>query len=302
MRIFYSHTYCETDVTSDTTRKAYHLYQSLRERPINGVELLEPRSATESQLAHVHSPRYLRALRTGVPYELAASNGLGWDSSFYGAVRSSTGGVRDAALAALDDGVSGSLSSGLHHANRECGRGFCTLNGLALAADAVIATGAERVLILDLDAHCGGGTADIIRTVPGVEQVDVSVVEFDSYDTTGREDLTLVIAGSDDYLDSISTALRSVRDPQSIDLVLFNAGMDPHEAAGGIPGITAETLASREAMVFSWATHLRLPIAFVLAGGYTSPLFKMDALVELHRLTISAAAEAATVARGARWN
>jgi len=50
----------------------------------------------------------------------------------------------------------GSLSSGLHHARRTHGAGFCTFNGLALAALTaleVLTAGAQRVLILNLDAH-----------------------------------------------------------------------------------------------------------------------------------------------------
>ena len=69
--------------------------------------------------------------------------------------------------------------------------------------------------------------------------------------------------------------------------------MDPHQASpGGIPGITFATLAERERLVFAWARERRLPVAFVLAGGYLSPDLSQDDLVGLHRLTIAAAAMA----------
>ena len=57
----------------------------------------------------------------------------------------------------------GALSSGLHHASTERGNGFCTFNGLALAARALMDGGANHVLILDLDAHCEGGTYEIVH-------------------------------------------------------------------------------------------------------------------------------------------
>ena len=73
-------------------------------------------------------------------------------------VCASNGGAVAAARAARAGGVAGSLSSGLHHAGRDRGAGFCTFNGLVLAARAALSEGAARVLVLDLDAHCGGGT------------------------------------------------------------------------------------------------------------------------------------------------
>ncbi len=43
-------------------------------------------------------------------------------------------------------------------------------------------------------------------------------------------------------------------------------------------------------MVFAWARDQRVPIAFVLAGGYLGPRLDRDGLVALHRLTVEAAA------------
>ena len=52
-------------------------------------------------------------------------------------------------------------------------------------------------------------------------------------------------------------------------LVVYNAGMDPHEGAGGPRGITADTMAAREQMLFAWTASIGVPVAFALAGGYT---------------------------------
>src|ERR1700761_5121115 len=78
------------------------------------------------------------------------------------------------------------------------------------------------------------------------------------------------------------------------DLCLYNAGMDPSEdcSTGGMPGITRQTLTDRERLVFEWCRDRRLPIAFVLAGGYLGPRLDMPGLVELHRLTLGVAADA----------
>jgi hypothetical protein len=44
------------------------------------------------------------------------------------------------------------------------------------------------------------------------------------------------------------------------------------------------------AMVFDWCRERRLPVAFVLAGGYVGPGLDQASLVALHRLTLHAAA------------
>ena len=152
--------------------------------------------------------------------------------------------------------------------------------------------GARRVLIIDLDAHCGGGTAEIIEAWPEIEQLDVSVVPYDTYDSTKRCRLILAtgLQSGDEYLDIVRRSLGEIVDPESIDLVIYNAGMDPHARAGGVAAIDTETLRRREELVFGWARSFGVPVAWTLAGGYSSASFPMDELVELHRLTIEAAA------------
>ena len=70
--------------------------------------------------------------------------------------------------------------------------------------------------------------------------------------------------------------------------MLYNAGMDPHESAGGVFGVTTEMLARREELVFSWAASHGVPVAWVLAGGYSTNM-EMDELTGLHRLTLAGA-------------
>ena len=116
---------------------------------------------------------------------------------------------------------------------------------------------------------------------------------FDSYDSD--ETCRLTISRHGDYLDDVARALSSVDDPSSIDLVIYNAGMDPFERCdiGGMLGVSEETLSRREKLVFSWCHANKVPVAFVLAGGYTGRMLPSEKLVELHRMTI---AEAAAVA------
>ena len=218
-----------------------------------------------------------------------------WDAGLWPMVCASNGGNIAAARAARTLGVAGSLSSGLHHARHDCGKGYCTFNGLVIAARVTLADGARTVLILDLDAHCGGGTDELVRDEPRIRHCDVSVDRYDCYTPSGRNTLTLVRWAAD-YLPAIEQALAGLNEAggQQFDLCLYNAGMDPFEGCitGGMAGISRDILAEREEIVFAWCRRLGIPVAFVLAGGYVGSGLDQDGLVALHRLTLDAAARA----------
>ncbi len=281
--IFYAQATHNT-IHPNTTQKMSAIADALVRR---GSTTVEPAPASVADIALVHDPDYIEAIITGTPESQAASAFGDWNDTLFDSVAASTGGVIAAAMHAYVERTNaGSLSSGLHHASEDMGKGFCTFNGLAIAAVKVAAAGARRVLILDLDAHCGGGTASIIGRFPNVEQVDVSVVRYDIYDS--RPDAVLHLADGHDYLEVVGSALASIHDPAGIDLVIYNAGMDPHERAGGVAGIDRQVLSRREYMVFDWARQHGLPVAWVLAGGYTSGVTERE-LVDLHLLTAEAA-------------
>jgi acetoin utilization deacetylase AcuC-like enzyme len=295
VRVYYSPEYVGSGYAFDTTRKALWIAESLAEPPIPAIELTAPVSLTREDVAEVHDPHYVSAIETGCPRSLAESQGFDWDPGLWPMVLASNGGAVAAALDALEKGVAGSLSSGLHHARRGIGAGFCTFNGLVIAARAALAAGAESVLILDLDAHCGGGTASLIEGEPRLWQIDVSVSSFDCYSGSDHIWLDIVREGTS-YLAAVRKGLDEIsrRGPR-FGLCLYNAGMDPYEgcSTGGMSGITREVLADREQMVFDWCESRGVPIAFVLAGGYVGPHLDQAGLVDLHRLTLCCAAERA---------
>jgi len=288
---FCSSLFNDTEVDYDTVRKAALIVDALRDHPVPGVELRDAVPVTATELELVHDPAYVAAVRDGDPGDLAESNGIGWDDGLFGAVCASTGGVRDAALWAWrNQRHAGAGSSGLHHAKYDRGDGFCTFNGLVVAARAALADGARRVLIIDLDAHCGGGTASLIEHVDGIEQIDVSVNTFDWY--VGRPDARLWHTDGSRFLDVVREALDTVESPETIDLVLYNAGVDIHELAGGVRNITNATIDDRDRMVFEWANRHQLPVAFVFAGGYSGFGLELHDVIDLHQITIAAARDA----------
>jgi acetoin utilization deacetylase AcuC-like enzyme len=158
--------------------------------------------------------------------------------------------------------------------------GYCTVNGLAMAATHATELVSGTVVILDLDAHCGGGTNELIGGDGRILHLDLSTSSFDSYSPDGDDELTVLHGPSDvEYLEHIQGCLGSI--PDDTGLVIYNAGMDPH------PTVSAEGLAQRERLVAAWCARHGVPAAFVLAGGYTWGI-TMDELVDLHLHTVRA--------------
>ncbi len=124
----------------------------------------EPREATRDEILRVHRSRYYDLLADKVP----GNNGRLDPDTFFStgtweAAVNAAGGLVDLAVDTWrgTDGLTGGL--GLvrppgHHAEEERGMGFCFFNNIAVAAEAVLAAGAERVAVLDWDVHHGNGT------------------------------------------------------------------------------------------------------------------------------------------------
>ncbi len=293
MKVFFSPEYCIAGSRFETLQKSGWVAASLERRPITGVQVLAPALLDEEALLDVHDETYVEAIRTGKPRWHAQAQGFEWCDALWTATLASSSGAVAAALHALrSGGVAGSLSSGLHHARVDTGAGFCTFNGLALAGRAALAAGAERVLLLDFDAHGGGGTWSLLSGDPAFTSVDVCTYDYDRF--SSRRWKNVLVTNPQTYAATIERELSLLDDAGSFDLCLYNAGMDPCELSDqGLPGLKQSVLAERERLVFDWCRAHALPVAFVLAGGYLSPRLDRGGLVSLHRETLRAAAASA---------
>lgn len=164
--------------------------------------------------------------------------------------------------------VACSPTSGFHHARWDGGGGYCTFNGLMLAALQCFSLGGDRVVIFDGDRHFGDGTADIIRRMGWGSRV--SHLSF--------EDL---IPGL-----PLRRALGVVK---GASLVLYQAGADGHEADPmcGSKGLRTSQLAVRDRKVFEACRDARVPVVWNLAGGYqVEPDGSIPDVLALHRQTM----------------
>jgi acetoin utilization deacetylase AcuC-like enzyme len=272
-KIFFNNDYV-LDSGVETRTKAKPIADIIIAEELSGVELCSPRKATRQELEEVHSPEYLDSLWNGAQDLLQS-------------LLASTGGVLDAVDQALIDGFSASLSSGLHHAKRTHEEGFCFINGLVIAAlRALHVHKLTDIGILDLDAHCGGGTFELIGNDARVRLADVSTNSYDSWKSFELRHHLKIVRDANNYLNEVEKALNHLI---GIQFLIYNAGMDPFEGCsiGGLTGITREVLQRREKLVADWCRENNVPVLFVLAGGYEGPNLDLEGVARLHLLTIN---------------
>jgi len=282
MKLYYNEHYVSSSDGFPTVAKAGRLAESLAADPVTGVELEDPepfRTETEEIISRVHDAAYLEALRTGDPRDLAETSGLGWTGETFGiAVAHSTGLVAAVDTALSGSTTAGSASSGLHHARRGSGMGYCSVNGLVVACTAAFDRGVERVLCLDVDDHCGGGTFSMLGDDRRFTQVDVSTsFTYDRFPAHG--DHLRLPARNTDYVARITEALEHAASLPGFDLIVVNAGMDPINA-----GVSVADVRERERLVRDFVGST--PAVFALAGGYTWGGYSMDDIVSWHRMTL----------------
>lgn len=281
LTVYYSPAYV-VEGKAETVTKARLVAELIEAGKAGEVWLEAPKFATRKELEQIHSAEHVRSTFEDKHSFLEVG---AWSQPLLDSILASTGGMRDAVKEALKNGRSGSLSSGLHHARRGAGNGFCQFNGLALAALEALKK-VKTVGILDLDAHAGGGTFDILGDNRHVFLADVTVNSFDSWEPTDEQ--RHFYAEVDDprsYLGHVEDALHFL---EPVDFLIYNAGMDTYEKAGGMKGITKEMIRKREKLVVQWARARKVPHVFALAGGYKWGGLTLEQVAELHLETVKA--------------
>ena len=151
-------------------RYTYQLLQEYGAFDHPGAVLLDPRSATEEELAWLHTSEYVAAVRMlGSGSGAADSARFGFSGQgdnpvypgMYEAAALSTGGSLIAAemVASGAVGAAFNISGGLHHAAAGHASGFCVFNDPALAVHYFLNRG-MRVAYVDIDAHHGDGVQE----------------------------------------------------------------------------------------------------------------------------------------------
>lgn len=217
------------------------------------IDVIEPAPVTVAQLKRVHKPDYVDDV-------LACRRPNGFADLSPGVAASlpwTSGSMLSAARHALEHGGAACAPcAGFHHARYAAGGGYCTFNGLMVTAAALHDEGlAARVGIIDCDMHWGDGTAAII----GVLDDPGWIRHF----SAGRE-----FCEPDQAAAFFMRLEAEVEATADCDVVLYQAGADPHidDPLGGF--LTTEELRVRDSIVLGGLARLGVPVAWNLAGGY----------------------------------
>lgn len=152
------------DFHPESPRRLEVIYQMIDEEPaLSSLPLIEPRLATEEEIALIHTPSYIESIRetAGRPRVYLDPDTSTCPSS-YEVARLAVGGV----IEATDRLMDGSLDNAFalvrppgHHAEADQARGFCIFNNIAIAAEHLRRKHRlQRLLIVDWDLHHGNGT------------------------------------------------------------------------------------------------------------------------------------------------
>jgi acetoin utilization deacetylase AcuC-like enzyme len=257
-----------------------------------GIELLEPRAASNMDLLRVHTEDYIQAVSGGqLTNAQIREIGFPWSEEMVERSRRSAGATIEACLSAMKEGVSVNLAGGTHHAYADKGSGFCVFNDAAVAAKYVQNIKPTSVAIIDLDVHQGNGTAALLGQDPNCFTLSLhGEKNFPFRKEASHLDWGLIDGTSDqEYLDILNQALEYLEARFTPELIIYLAGADPHEGDRlGRLKLTTEGMASRDRMILDFANGHQCPIAIAMAGGYGHDI---QTTVSVHAQTIQLAFE-----------
>ena len=229
------------------------------------LEIKKPFPLAKKDFYKAHDQEYVDGIFAGT-----ISNGFGdTEQDVINSLPYTNGAIVHATLYALKTNENAAaLCSGFHHAGYNFGGGYCTFNGLLIAALKALEAGAKKVGICDLDEHFSNGGEDIIKRL----HLEDRIKHF----TSGA--VFHAPCHAEVFLEKLPDIVKSFYD---CDVLIFQAGGDQYEKdpLGGI--FTLEQLRERDRIVFQTARAMRLPVAWVLAGGYSDT----STILSIHRAT-----------------
>lgn len=242
--------------------------------------------ASTDQLTAVHTPEYVHQLQNWCEQEVGkveADTVVSRGS--WGAALRAAGAAVDAVqrvVAGEDSTAFCAIRPPGHHALPTGPMGFCLFNNVAVAAQAGLAEGLHRVLIVDWDVHHGNGTQDAFYSHGSVAFYSIHRSPF--YPGTGAAsesgsgpglgmimnspvpaDITTV-----QYLATFKRSVEQLAAKCQPELILISAGFDAHQADPiGSLGLVEEDFERLTEIVKQVAAeYCQGRIVSVLEGGY----------------------------------
>ena len=210
-----------------------------------GGEVVEPRLATDDDLARVHTPEHIAAIvaARGRATMIDADTFTSPESDEI--ARLAAGAVLTAVDRVLDGGPRSRALVMVrppgHHAEADRAMGFCLYNNIAIGAAYARSRGCARVAIVDYDVHHGNGTQWIFYADPTV--LFVSSHQYPYYPGTGAAgetgrgagagftlNIPLAAGTRDEEIERLYTEVAIPRVKAfKPDLLMISAGFDAHQ-------------------------------------------------------------------------
>jgi len=296
-KFVYSEEYWMVDLGKHVfpVKKYRMIYEKLLAMGAKKENFLGPKPASDEDLLLVHTPKYVKKLKTGSlshaevqMLELPFSEDLARFGWLY------AGGTILTAEQALADGLCIHIGGGFHHAFPDHGEGFCVLNDVAIAAEKLKREGRiGKAMIVDCDLHQGNGTAAIFAKKDYVFTFSIHQMDIYPADKPASSLDVGLWSGDGDgaYLAALKEHFPRLYRRFKPDLIFYLAGSDPldNDQLGGLT-VSKAGLEERDEIVIEGARRLGIPVAVVFAGGYSRDV--LDS-VAVHINTIKAAQRAA---------
>ena len=220
-------------------------YRLVYERLLHGgiaesSDFLSPQPAKDEDVLRVHTPEYVRKLKTGsLSYAEILQLEIPYSEELIEACWLAAGGSILAGQKALQDGWSANIGGGFHHACPDHGEGFCVIHDVAIAIRRLQSDKAiERAMVIDTDVHHGNGTAAIFAADKKV--FTLSIHQLHNYPFVkppSTMDINLPDGvGDEDYLRSWRSICARAFSEFSPQIIFYVAGADPYreDQLGGL--------------------------------------------------------------------
>lgn len=237
------------------------------------ITLKKVRPLSVDEIAVAHDKNYVRGILSGKlkngfdNKSLVVAKSLPW----------TTGSFLSAAVHAYQHKChTFSPTSGFHHACYGYANGFCTFNGLAIAAILLNKQHkVQRIGILDLDSHFGDGTENIIYKTNS--EALIAHYSLGNYEIQKHNNA--------EWLENLPNLIK--KHFSDCGILFYQAGADSHEDDPEVHSghFTTEQMYERDKLVYSTCNALNIPVVTTLAGGYQKPVQK---ILDLHSLTAKA--------------